>query len=296
MKQRFEESRELLGSKIKLVVCDTDSQKVSVLAAIAQAFMECERIEQQFSRFLPTSELSLVNGKIGKQVQISEELSLLLRFSEQIKVATNGAFDISVQSILAGWGYDADYSLHEKAEGQTGNYTLDVEKNIVTLSAPIDLGALGKGYALDRMLPYFAEFPNILLDAGGDLYARGTDENDKPWKILFEHPTNINQAIGEVEVENMFCAASSPSRRKWRERHHLVHPQSKAPASQMLMTYVQADKGIVADALSTALFVLGLERAQKLLPNLGVEAMLIGSDGKILRSKGFRGKLYTAEA
>ncbi len=295
MKRRFEQARELLGSRIRILVCAETTDQDSALAAIDAAFAECERIEHAFSRFLPDSEISRLNQRIGEAVEISEELFLLLRFCEQIKQVTGGAFDISVQSILEGWGYDPQYSLQEKSEGQTGTFVLDEKSRTVRLSAPIDLGAIGKGYALDRMLPCFEGFPDLMLDAGGDLYARGTDENGSSWKIVFEHPTDVRQGIGEVVVDGFFCAASSPSRRKWRDRHHLVHPQTKQPAHNMLMTYIQAQQGIIADALSTALFVLGWENALRLTPSLEVEAMLIGKNGKIVRSKGFRGELFSAE-
>ncbi len=294
MKQSYKQSRELLGSQITLTVCDEAAKKNEVEHAIQAAFSECERIEKQFSRFIKTSELSELNQRIDEPTKVSEECFLLLEFAEQIKQATRGAFDISVHSVLAGWGYDAEYSLQEKSKGEIGPIVLDRANLSVTLSAPIDFGGIGKGYALDRMLPFFEGFSNILLDAGGDLYARGTDENNKAWKILFEHPSDTNKAIGHVQTAQMFFAASSPSRRTWRNRHHLVHPLNKAPADDMSMTYIQAPKGIIADALATALFVLGWEQAITVLPELGAEAMLISKNGKIFRSKGFEGELYAS--
>ena len=292
-KQRVSESRELLGSRVTLTVCARPDEREQARAALAAAFAECTRIEQQFSRFLPQSELSRLNARLDEDVPVSAELYLLLAFAEQIRALTGGAFDITVQSILAGWGYDAGYSLREGAPGSTGMISLDRERQSARLTAPIDLGALGKGYALDRMLPCFADFSDVLLDAGGDIYARGTDEQAKPWRLVFEHPTDTGRAIGEVAVQDgLFLAASSPSRRAWRDRHHLVQPQRQAPAQDMLMAYVQASQGMVADALSTALFVLGWERAQRLLPQLDAEAMLVGPQGKIYRTAGFAGELY----
>jgi len=288
----YKTERELLGSKITITVCEKSERESEVTKAIEKAFLECARIERRFSRFLPQSELSLLNTQLNLETPVSDELFLLISFAEEIKKSTAGIFDITIKSILEGWGYDAGYSLREQTAGKIGEVVLNAENRTVTSSAEIDLGGVGKGYALDRMLAIFASFENIVLDAGGDIYARGKDENGNKWKILFEDPMDITRAIGEVEADGFFLAASSPSRRRWRNRHHLVDPRHGEPADKMLMTYIQADRGIIADTLSTALFVMGWEDAQKALPNLGIEAMLVSPEGKIFRSGGFSGTLY----
>ena len=90
----------------------------------------------------------------------------------------------------------------------------------------------------------------------------------------------------------MAVGASSPARRKWRNRHHLVDPIRREPAQGMMGVFTQAETALWADIYSTALFVLGFERAQALLPTLKVEALLVASDGRVFKSEGFRGELY----
>lgn len=261
-------------------------------AAISRAFLECERIEKSFSRFVSESELSQLNKNTNSWQTVSDEMYLLLSLFVEIFETTNGALDPTVCGVLEGWGYDPEYSLREHAAGETGTVKLR-KKNEVCISSPIDFGAIGKGYALDRMLLFLEDFSNVFLDAGGDLYGRGKNEKGEPWKVAFEHPTDISLGIGEVEVDEFFLGASSPSRRKWRDRHHLVNPKKKIPADDMEIVFTQAKKGLLADAFSTALFVMGFEKAKEVMPSLPVEAMIIGKNNEIFRSSGFQGKLYS---
>lgn len=285
---KIEVSKKCLGTPILVVVHSAD--EAHAREAIARAFEECERIEKSYSRFLTGNDLAELNADIGTWRLVSEELYELIRFGERVKLRTKGAFDLSVRSILEGWGYDASYSLTEGAEGKTG--LIELEEGRVKLSAPIELGGLGKGYAIDRMDSFLMDFPSVCINAGGDIRLRGLD-GEKPWRIAFEHPQDTAQAIGTVESMNLALACSSPSRRSWGKRHHLVDPTTRMPANDMLAVYTQAQSALLADAYSTALFVLGYEKARSLLPELPVEALLIGGAGQGYRSPGFEGELFT---
>ncbi len=238
----YSESRELLGSKISLQLRGEASEE-QLRALAMKAFAEVERIEETYSRFLEESELSHLNTQLGQWVEISDEFYGLIHFGESVRTQTRGAFDLTVQSILEGWGYDSMYSLTEKAAGETGKIELRASSGddaaAVKISQPIDLGGLGKGYAIDRIRALLedqkngGELEHYLIDAGGDLYAKG-EAADGPWAMIFEHPLDAKKAIGEVEVDGFALACSSPLRRRWRNKHHLVEPRSKTPAGELL--------------------------------------------------------------
>lgn len=301
---RLEAEQNLLGTRVRVVVV-FEGDVANGRVAVEQCFAECARIEAAFSRFLPDSELSRLNRRLGQWIEVSEELVFLLQTAEALRVATKGAFDVSVGSLLEGWGYDANYSFAEGKMGELGR--VEFEGNLVNLSAAVDLGGLGKGYALDRMAAVFLEFSNVLLDAGGDVMVRGCDV-DGPFRVAFEHPLEMNQAIGVFESGSEWCAlaSSASNRRRWGHRqgprqdgacevsgwHHLVHPASAAPAEEMLAVYTQASSGLVADAYSTALFVMGFDVALVVLAMLPVEALLVAPDGRVARSSGFDGVLF----
>lgn len=143
------------------------------------------------------------------------------------------------------------------------------------------------------MASIFSDFKDYCLDAGGDIIARGHGPSGEVWKVAFEHPLDTSRAIGEVEVRDFALASSSPSRRRWGKRHHLVDPQRKLPAENMLAVYTQAKAAILADIYSTALFAMGYEKAKDMLPSLPVEALLVAPDGRAFQSEGFLGALYS---
>ncbi len=286
---KIEVQRRCLGTPIVVTLAAHDERKAR--EAIERAFAECSRIEQAFSRFLEGNQLHALNSQVGLWTEVSEELYKLIEFGERVKLRTGGAFDLSVKSILEGWGYDKSYSLEEGAAGHTGS--LEMADGRVKLSAPIELGGLGKGYAIDRMDSFLQDFSNVCINAGGDMRVRGVDWEGKAWRIVFEHPTDISQGIGYVDTSNLALACSSPSRRAWRNRHHLVDARSGEPAADMLAVYTQSESALLADTYSTALFVLGFEKAKELLLNSPVEALLVGKDGTAYRSAGFKGELFT---
>lgn len=284
----IDERRELLGTEIRIALVAGGEEATT---AVLRAFGECERIEKAYSRFIDGNELFDLNKRREEWVKVGSELYELLKFGCEMKEVNEGYFDMSVKSILEGWGYDKKYSLLEGDAGACGDVELG-EDFCVKISAEVDLGGLGKGYALDRMVACLSGFENFCVNAGGDIFAKGRNPDGDLWKILFEHPIDLSLAIGAVEVDGMALASSSASRRKWRDKHHIVNPLKAEPANEMLAVYVQADKGIVADSYSTALFAMGYERAQKKMEDLPVEAMLIANDGKLCRSSGFRGELF----
>lgn len=286
---KIEVQQKRLGTPILVTVAAHDEARAR--EAIARAFSECERIEKAYSRFSDGNELSALNAQLGQWADVSEELFELIAFGERVKERTGGAFDLTVKSILEGWGYDENYSLKEGAAGKVG--ALELKDGRVKLSVPLELGGLGKGYALDRMDSFLQDFANVCINAGGDLRVRGVDDSGKPWRIVFEHPTDITQAIGYVDTSDLALACSSPSRRTWRNRHHLVDPLSGQPADEMMAVYTQSKSALLADAYSTALFVMGFEKARALLAELPVEAMLVGKEGVAYRSAGFEGELFT---
>lgn len=295
---KIEVKRVQLGTPIVLTV--VTENEVAAREAVGRAFEECMRIENSYSRFTEGNELAALNARLGKWTTVSAELFQLIAFAKRVGEKTAGAFDLSVKSILEGWGYDSNYSLREGFPGQTG--TVEFENGRVRISAPIELGGLGKGYVLDCMLSFLSDFPNVHLNAGGDLTVRGVNEEGKPWRIVFEHPEDVSRAIGYLDTTSLALACSSPSRRRWKtrgkdsaspsDRHHLVDPRTGKPANAMLAVYTQSSSALLADVYSTALFVLGYEEARKLLPTLPVAALLVSPDGKIFRSEGFQGILF----
>jgi thiamine biosynthesis lipoprotein len=285
--KKIEETQHHLGTAIHIQVVAYDEDKAQ--RAIERAFAEAARIERHYSRFIEGNRLAKLNAQLGEWVEVDDELYELISFGVRAGERTSGAFDLTVKSVLEGWGYDPNYSLQENEVGHTGQ--VEIEEGRVKLSAPIDLGGLGKGYAIDRMVNQLADFKNVMVNAGGDIFARGEDE-EGPWKVALEHPTDESKAIGLIELNGSSLCASSPLRRAWRDRHHLVNPQEELPANEMLAVYTQAPAALIADTYSTALFAMGFDAAKIALTDLPVEALLVGPEGQGWMSEGFEGRLF----
>ena len=300
-------SIEALGTIIEITIID-EKPDVHREKKINEALSEAQRIEKEFSRFIPNNQLYNLNNSLDTWSSVSEELFFLIKKSEEIKEKTHGAFDIQVKQILDNLGYNsaddkpqdsvipAKAGIHppSKKGKEEESHSLNIkDPNQILSPSPIDLGGIGKGYAVDKMREVLKEFKNICINAGGDIFIQGNNTDDSPWKIAFEHPTDASMAIGEVQSSFGFFASSNAQRRKWGDnKHHLINPQTKEPADNMLSVYTQGKSAIEVDAYSTALFVMGFEEAQKAIDTLPVETMIISTDGNIFRSKGFEGELF----
>ncbi len=269
-------------------------------AMLDLVFREADRIEQDYSRFIATSKLSQLNQNLDTWTHIDPEFFELCQMAQNFKIQTGGIIDCTVKSTLDAWGYDEHYSLRPKKDfGALGDIALHPESCEVKISAPIDFGCFGKGYFLDqtRTILHEAGVKNYFINGGGDIYAKGEDATG-PWKIYFEDPRTNEKVIGETVLDNFFACSSSPSRRAWRQFHHLIDIKNQKPADRMKSVYVQSNhSGAFCDAMSTALFVMGFEEAQAFTKKTDdLEALLVSPQGQIWQSKGFKGKLYTLDS
>lgn len=312
-----EKDCEVLGTKVWIRVVAWENEVEGAERVVEDAFAWARAFEQKYSRFVEGNFLANLNERVGEWVEVDEELYGLLKFAGELKKQTRGAFDISVKGILENWGYDKNYSFVEK-EGsgvlaeielaadfqRHGALASKIEggKKMVKISGQIELGGLGKGYAVDKMAEKLRAFSGFFINAGGDIFTKGSNENGDKWKVYFEHPCDPEQVIGFVNAENLALACTSPSKRKWGNKHHLVDPKTKQPANKMAAIYTQAGSCLMADAWATALFVLGYEEAREMIekqvksmprPSVGLEAMIVDVSGEIFRTEGFQGELFS---
>jgi FAD:protein FMN transferase len=279
--EEFTATKQLLGTEVRVVI----RAKENSGEAFDAAFKECERIERAFSRFIEGNELAVLNESCGQWLEVSVEMLDLLKWGVEFGEKSLGTFNVAVSSVLNAWGYNKNYSFKESGKGEVGK--VEIEGTRVRISAPVDLGGLGKGYAIDQMCKILRGFcEEFFINAGGDIWCEGE------WKVFLEDPSDVSKAIGMVEVSGMALASSSGNKRSWGSKHHLVNVTDLVPASEMLAVYVQGSTAIETDAYSTALFVMGFEKARGIVGDLPVEAMLVAPEGTIWRSEGFMGELF----
>ncbi len=174
------------------------------------------------------------------------------------------------------------------ARGVDARYTdidVDADACTVTLHRPLllDLGAVAKGLAVDMAARELAAMPGFFIDAGGDLYLGGHNEHGAPWSVGIRDPRATDRIITRIDVTDRAVCTSGDYARRTAHGHHLVDPRGPArdPARDHDVTSstVMADSAMIADALSTAAFVLGADAGLAMLERHGVQGMLVIADG-----------------
>lgn len=241
--------------------------------ATTQVFEEFRRLESIFSRFQSDSELSHLNRV--RESFISEELQQVLTFSLQIAHETNGVFNPLVN--LSALGYSNDFWSknfeRKNAKALCLHYDgIRIHNGRVSLpeNAFLDLGGCAKGYSVDKGVAILdTYFPHFLLNAGGDLFARGRF-HEETWNVGIANPKNEEENIFVISLQDEALATSGSYRRKWdilqETYHHLVNGTTNTNSDTYYESVsVQTSSVLLADTFATTAFLLGEEHGQAFL-------------------------------
>lgn len=254
-------------------------------------------IESWLSIYKSASEISRVNREASSDsVMVNRSLWELLQISKTLFEQTNGAFDITAGAQIKLWRecraaqrIPTEQEIAEVLE-RSGSYHLQLhdERCGVKFSVEglqLDPGAIGKGYALDLAAEWLSktqDAPDSILLHGGhsSLVARGTHHGQSGWPVGIGNPLFTKKRLGTVLLRDQAMSTSGSNiqffRHEGRRYGHILDPRNGQPVDGMLSVTVFADSAAIADALSTAFFVLGVENAQKCCDNLdGIGAILV---------------------
>jgi len=252
-----------------------------------------ERFDAAWSRFRPDSVVSALGREPGAVAAPPDTVAMLDAFAEA-SAATAGAVNPLVGASLDALGYDAEISLRAGAPVAAPadwRRLLTWDERMLRLSAPavIDVGALGKGRLVDRVLNAVGEFgdgDDIVVDASGDLTVRGATV-----RVGLEHPFDPTRAIGVWEVCDQALCASATNRRAWGDGlHHVLDARTGAPVRTVVATWAVAPEAMLADAAATALFFDG---GAALCAQWGVAWVRMLSDGRVEYSPDCPAELFT---
>jgi thiamine biosynthesis lipoprotein len=249
----------------------------------AAAFAEIDRLEQQLTVYRDTSEVSRLN-RLAPLVHVPVEPGLfdLLSRAAQLTEATGGAFDVTAGALIKAWGFyrgprrvpaDAE---REEALRRVGmrHVVLDPERRTVRYLCPgleINLGSIGKGYALDRAAAVLREeygTASALLHGGhSSVYAIGTEPGERRgWAVGLRHPWEPERRLALVRLRDRALGTSAATFQhleyNGRKLGHVLDPRTGWPAEGMASATAVAPTAAEADALATAFYVLGVEAAQ----------------------------------
>ena len=168
----------------------------------------------------------------------------------------------------------------------------------------VDLGGIGKGFAGDKILEVFREFgvPSAYSNLGGNVVTLGTKPDGSPWQIGIQHPRQENNLIGSVSVVDKTVVTSGDYQRCYTDRqgkrhHHILDPTTGYPAeSGLISVSIVTEKSLAADALSTIVFVAGMEKGLAFLKSSAqTEAILVNSNLQVYVTQGLRYRFQAAE-
>jgi thiamine biosynthesis lipoprotein len=277
-----------------------------------------EEMDGFFNRYSAASDISTINREAGKWVPVSGDTFALLNQSLQIAEKTRGSFDPTIGPLVDLWSIGPAGTGEEnwapprqeeieKRLSLVGYDRLELAagEDKVRLLQPgmsLDLGGIAKGYAVDRLVEMLQDFgiERALVDLGGNYYALGQHPEGRPWMLGIRHPRQAEEVIAVIQVEDQGVATSGDYQRyqvyQGQRFSHLLDPHTGFPARQLISTTIVAPSALLADALSTGIFILGPEEGSLLIEKWpGVEGVLIDPQLNIWYSTGLKGKVFSAK-
>ena len=249
--------------------------------AMADVIRMLEALEKTWSA---TDENSFLAALNRGETAPNDEQRALLDLALSLQAQTGGAFDPQLHSVVTLWGfYDDNYRIPSAQELQTAQ-----------LEKKWDLGGILKGYAGDLAVEILERYDieRAILNLGGNVQTYGQKSDHTAWNIGIQNPNGTGY-LGQLAVTGKMSVVTSGDYQRnfelnGKRYHHILDPQTGCPAESGLcsVTVVCADGGM-ADALSTALFVMGLERATAFWrQSEGFEAVFVLSTGEIYATEG----------
>lgn len=259
------------------------------------------------------SDVARLNGGAGEAIALSPKTMRLLRMSEEVREETKGALDVTLAPLLQLWGFTG--GVHhvptaeeiEAARALTGAGKLKLDEAAGTArlekGSSVELGAVAKGYAGELVAAELKSrgVRSALLDLGGNIETVGAHEGGTPWRVGLRNPFG-GALLGTVEVADAAVVTSAIDQRFFTDEAgnrywHILDPATGKPAASGLASAtVIASSGGRADALSTALFVMGAERAAAFWrERQDFEMVLVGMDGHVWITEGLLDRFSAGE-
>lgn len=295
-----------LGTQIevRLVAKDENERKKALddLSSVEKIYRNKEKI---LSRFDSGSELSKLNGNLGKFFEASADVVYLAKKSLEYYNESEGMFDPRILDALEKIGYDRDFG-SIKVEEKDNNEILSLDGDLkdelivvgerVRFEKKMDFAGIAKGYITDEVAKFLRGkgWQNFLVDSGGDMYASGLNAENKKWILDVE-------GIGEdnllIRISDQGIATSGITRRKWnvgKERvHHLINPQNLQNFSFNLRTVtVICESTEKADFWAKVLFLKGVKDGLQLAEENKIEAIFLDYNGNFYITSSAR-KFYS---
>ena len=242
--------------------------------AAGAALAELDRLENQLSRFIPGSEVSRVNSlRAGESLRVGNATLECLQLAARLNAETKGAFDVTILPLLAclrkaeAAGREPAADELAAARARVGMRLLDIDAAAHTVGVKadgvrIDLGAIGKGYAVDRMVAVLRDhnIQTALVHTGtSSVYVMGAPPGQTGWRLILRDPDGSNRPLKALMIRDRSLSGSGIPP----EGRHVVDPRSGRFAEGKFGTWVVAPSAALSDGLSTAFMVMSREEIEQ---------------------------------
>lgn len=284
-----------------------------------KAFERLEEIEDKMSATIVTSEVSKINASAGNEpVQVSPDTYFVLQEAKHHAEISKGAYEPTIGPLVKLWNIQSEDEGRdwipspediEKSKRLINYNDLELlDDNKVFLrekGMKLDLGGIVKGYATDEVRRILLEngVNAAIIDLGGNIYAHGAKADDIPWNIGIQNPLEVTgEYLGVIEIKDKSIVTSGDYERFFeyngKRYHHIIDRNTGYPSdSEITGVTIISDRSIDGDALSTTLFVLGVDKSMELVDSIdGVDAIFITKDKSIYTTSNIKDKFKLRES
>jgi thiamine biosynthesis lipoprotein len=297
-----------MGSQLTLSAWTTD--EALARHAFDQVHREFDRLENLLSVWKDGSDVVRLNKNAGiTPVAVSPDTIEVLRIAAEASELTRGKFDITFGALTDIWRFDHDQDgivpgrdLIEPRLKRIDYRAVEIDATAGTafINRPnvrVHLGGIGKGYAVDRGAALLREqgVTDFMIQSGGDLYVSGSN-GGKPWKLAIADPRGNHDPFATVELtEGTFSTSGDYERAFIKDGvryHHLIDPDFGEPARGCRSVTIFTRRAVMADVLSTGVFIMGPYDGMKLIETLaGVEGVIVTAENDVLISSGLQRRI-----
>jgi len=293
-----------LGTVCRITLFDRGNEKV-----YQEVFARIREIENLMSVNISGSDVSRINAAAGVEpVQVHENVFDVIKRALYFAEISGGAFDPTVGPLVSLWGISGDNPRVPSQEEIDGALSVinwqDVELDANTRSVflkhrgmALDLGAIAKGYAADEAAAVIksSNIKRAIIDLGGNIVTLGENKDKRLWRVGIQNPLEGQERgayLGVLQVTEQTVVTSALNERFFEKDgvryHHIFSPFHGYPAdNDLLSVTIIAHNSMDADALSTAVFVLGYEKGKALIESLpDTEAVFVLKDMSIQKTSG----------
>ncbi len=264
------------------------------------AFELCKHYEQLFSRTIDTSDISRINNSNEKAVNVDPETLHLLKTALEINEKSNGAFDFTITPLVELWNVNKATDPPTDDQISTllpfvNSRFVELKDNSVTVTngCKIDLGGIAKGYIADKIKEYLTKngVTRGTINLGGNVMLIG-DNNGAQYNVGIQKPfAKAGETALTIKLSNKTAVTSGIYERYFEHDgniyHHIIDPKTGYPVENNIASVtIIAESSIIADGLSTACLVLGVDEGKHLAELYGAQTIFIMKDGTIIVSDG----------